>query len=139
MNGFSYTGIEIINSEDIVIKKKRKVKKEVDYNYLLKNTIIATSSVVLDRKYVNDISMPLLRSGQDYATWLSILRNGIIAIGIDKPLVKYRQTNNSLSKNKFKSVKQVWFIQKKYEKIGFFKRIINTILFVFNATVKKIF
>lgn len=135
---FSYTGIEIINEKGVIIKKKRKVKRFVTYKYLLKNTVIATSSVLIDNSKIKDIRMPNLRSGQDYATWLKILRNDIIAIGLDLPLVQYRISPKSLSSNKFKSIKQVWSIQRDYENIIFIKRLINLVAFIFYAVKKKI-
>lgn len=133
---FSYTAIEMIDEDDKIIKEKRKIKTECNYKYLLKNTIIATSSVVIDRNVVGDFKMPLRRGGQDYATWLMLLRNDIIAYGIDEALVKYRISNNSLSSNKFKSIKQVWDIQTKDEKIRKDKVLINITCFIFNAFKK---
>jgi teichuronic acid biosynthesis glycosyltransferase TuaG len=136
---FSYTAIEMIDNDDNLIKGKRKIKTKCDYKYLLHNTIIATSSVVIDRNVLRDFRMPLRRGGQDYATWLMLLRSGVIAHGVDEVLVRYRVSNNSLSSNKFKSIKQVWEIQTKDEKINKFKVIVNIICFLFNAFKKYFF
>lgn len=133
---FSYTAIEMIDEKGKIIKNKRSIKTTCNYNYLLHNTIIATSSVVIDRENLGDFRMPLRRGGQDYATWLMLLRNDIVAYGIDEALVKYRIVKNSLSSNKFKSIKQIWEIQTKEEKIKKPKVIINIICFIFNAFKK---
>ena len=82
--------------------------------------------------------MPLRRGGQDYATWLSLLRNGAVACGINEILVRYRVGSNSLSSNKFKSIKQVWEIQTKDEKIGKLQVLLNVCGFIVNA-LKKYF
>lgn len=50
--------------------------------------------------------MPLIRSGQDYATWLLLMRDGTNAYGINDVLVKYRKGRNSLSSNKVKNIKK---------------------------------
>lgn len=132
----SYTAIEMIDEHQNKIKNKREVREIIDYNFLLHNTMIATSSVIVDRKKTENFKMPLRRSGQDYATWLMLLHNGNKAYGINEALVKYRIRNNSLSSNKLKSIKQVFEIQVKEEKINIIKAGYNTLLFCINALKK---
>lgn len=115
---FSYAAIEMMDEEGNTIKRKRNLRETCDYKYLLHNTIIATSSVIVDRTVMGDFRMSLRRGGQDYATWLSLLRGGVVACGINETLVRYRVGRNSLSSNKFKSIKQVWEIQTQDEKIN---------------------
>ncbi len=135
----SYTAIEMINEYQDKIKSKREVREIIDYNFLLHNTMIATSSVIIDRKKTGNFKMPLRRLGQDYATWLMLLRNGSKAYGINEALVKYRIRDNSLSSNKLKSIKQVFEIQTKEEKINTIKAGYNTLLFCINALKKYYF
>lgn len=131
-----FTAIEMINENGEMIKGKRNIKNKINYNFLLKNTMIATSSVLIDREVVGNFQMPLIRSGQDYATWLKLMRDGLEAYGIDEVLVKYRVGRNSLSSNKLKSIKQVWSIQVNSEKINCFRATYNTFGFILNA-IKK--
>lgn len=133
---FSYAAIEMMDEEGKTIKGKRNLKETCDYKYLLHNTIIATSSVIVDRSMLGDFRMPLRRGGQDYATWLSLLRNGAVACGINETLVRYRVGSNSLSSNKFKSIKQVWEIQTQDEHINKIAAAFHVGCFGFNA-VKK--
>lgn len=135
---FSYTAIEMIDKDGKIVREKRAVKKNIDYKFLLKNTMIATSSVIIDRKYFGDFRMPLIRSGQDYATWLKLLRKGALACGINEVLVQYRVRSGSLSSNKLKSAKIVWQIQCRQEKINPICAAYNTGWFVWNA-LKKYF
>ena len=136
---FSYAAIEMIDQDGKVIKGKRNIKESCDYTYLLHNTIIATSSVMVNRKILGDFKMPLRRGGQDYATWLSLLRRGIVAYGINEVLVRYRVGSNSLSSNKFKSIKQVWEIQTQDEKINKFLAMLHVLCFSINALKKYLF
>ena len=115
---FCFTAIEMIDGDDNVIKRKRKVKEVIDYKFLLSNTMIPTSGVMVDRIIKGDFRMHLRRGGQDYATWLKLLRNGSIAYGIDEALVDYRIDGESLSRNKLKSIRQIWEIQTQDEGIG---------------------
>lgn len=133
---FSYAAIEMIDEDGKTIKGKRNLKESCDYKYLLHNTIIATSSVIVDRNVLGDFRMPLRRGGQDYATWLSLLRDGAVAYGINETLVRYRVGSNSLSSNKFKSIKQVWEIQTQDEHINKVTAAFHVGCFAFNATKK---
>jgi teichuronic acid biosynthesis glycosyltransferase TuaG len=133
---FSYTAIEMMDEKSETIKGKRNIKETCDYKYLLHNTIIATSSVVIDRTVLGDFRMPLRRGGQDYATWLMLLRDGAVACGINEALVRYRVARGSLSSNKFKSIKQVWEIQTQDEKINKFIAAFHVMCFCFNAFKK---
>ncbi len=137
-SSFSYTAIEMIDENGETIKRKRKIKETCSYKYLLHNTIIATSSVVIDRTVLGDFKMPLRRGGQDYATWLMLLRDGAVAQGINEALVRYRVASGSLSSNKFKSIKQVWEIQTQDEKINKVRAAFNVMCFILNA-LKKYF
>lgn len=114
---FCFTAIEMVDGEDKVIKSKRKIKEEIDYRFLLYNTMIPTSGVMIDRKVKGDFRMHLRRGGQDYATWLKLLRDGSKAYGIDEALVSYRIDSESLSSNKLKSIGQIWEIQTQDEGI----------------------
>ncbi len=136
---FAFTAIEMIDDEGNLVKKKRKVKVKVNYKFLLRNTMIPTSSVIIDRSKTGSFSMPLRRSGQDYATWLKLLRNGTVAYGINEALTRYRVGHKSLSSNKFKSIKQVWEIQTKDEHINKFSAFFNVMCFTFNALKKYLF
>ena len=133
---FSYAAIEMMDENGKTIKGKRNLKETCDYKYLLHNTIIATSSVIVDRTVLGDFKMPLRRGGQDYATWLSLLRGGAVACGINETLVRYRVGSNSLSSNKFKSIKQVWEIQTQDEKINKIVAGFHILCFCFNAFKK---
>ena len=134
--GFCFTAIEMIDGEDNILKSKRKVKEKIDYKFLLSNTMIPTSSVMIDRIIKGDFKMHIRRGGQDYATWLKLLRDGSFAYGIDEALVSYRISGNSLSSNKFDSIRQIWEIQTQDEKIGKFSVIFHIIKWCFNS-VKK--
>ena len=131
-----YTAIEMIDENDKLIKGKRNVLEKVDYKFLLKNTMLATSTIVIDRKLIGNFKMPLIKSGQDYATWLLLMRNGTNAHGINEVLVMYRKGRNSLSSNKMKNINQVWNIQTKNEKINPLSATYNSICYAFNALKK---
>lgn len=133
-----FTAIQMIDESGEIIKDICDVRDVVDYKFILKNTMIATSSVIIDRKLVGEFSMTLRRSGQDYSTWLKLMRDGSKAYGINEPLVKYRVRKNSLSSNKIKSIVQVFDIQTKDEGINLFSAIINVVFFILHGFKKRL-
>lgn len=134
---FSYTAIQMVDGDGKVVKTKRKVREQVDYKFLLRNTMIATSTVVIDRTKLGDFRMSLRRGGQDYATWLMLLKDGTVAYGIDEVLEDYRVGNrDSLAGKKSKSIRQVWEIQTQDEKIGKVPAAYNLCCFIVNAAKK---
>ena len=136
---FSYSAIEMIDCNGKVIKKKRNVKERASYSTLLKNTMIATSSVLVDRNCLGDFRFQDYEA-EDYATWLMLLRHCKIAFGINDALTQYRTNNkDSLSARKSKSLRQVWIVQRKQEKINPFCVAINVVLFALNAIKKHFF
>lgn len=133
---FCFAAIEMIDGDDNVIKGKRNIKDEVDYNFLLSNTIIPTSGVLIDREIKGDFRMHIRRGGQDYATWLKLLKDGSKAYGMNEALVKYRIDGKSLSSNKLKSIGQIWEIQTQDEEISKLKAAMNICKWVVNS-IKK--
>lgn len=133
---FVYAATQMIDLHDEKIGDYTPVPEWTDYNHLLKQTVIATSTVLLDMDRIGVFSMPLRRSGQDYATWLMLLRRIDKAYGINEPLTLYRISPKSLSSNKFKSIKQVYGIQTKDEGLNPLLAGYNTLCFCLYAFKK---
>lgn len=109
----SYTGYQRIgeNGEGL---RRVSVPEVMSYNALLKNTAIATSSVMLDRDIVGEVRF--FRQGhEDYALWLRIVRKNSRCFGLNEELLKYRVVEGSVSSGKIKSAIWVWRIYRKSE------------------------
>lgn len=135
-SAFSFTRIQMIDAEGKIVKADVPIPDKADYKYLLRHTVIATSTVVVNRRLTGDFSMPLRRGGQDYATWLQLLRTTGIAHGLNECLTSYRTGGQSLSSNKFKSIEQVYTIQTEDEHIGKLPAAFNTLCFCIYAFKK---
>lgn len=133
---FVYTATQMVDEDDKPLCAYTLVPEWTDYRHLLKRTVIATSTVLLDMEKVGDFSMPLRRSGQDYATWLMLLRRIDRAYGINEPLALYRISRNSLSSNKLKSIRQVFEIQTRNEGLNPVHAAWNTLFFCLYAFKK---
>lgn len=133
---FCYTGFERMDSYGKLLNVREPFQSTVTYRQLLRNTLIATSTVLLDRKQLGDFRMPLMRSGQDYATWLQLLRSSRTAFGLPDVLMRYRVVKNSLSSGKWKSIGQVWQVQTRLEHLPAVQAAFNTCCFCWNAFKK---
>lgn len=135
---FSFTSYSIIGEEGDVLKKEIKIPEKIDYEGLLKNTIIGCLTVMIDREKTGDFKMPLVRAGQDTATWLAILKKGFFAYGLQKPLAKYRIVKGSISHGKIKALKRTWNTYRNLENLSLPKSIYVFVFYVFNAIRKRI-
>lgn len=134
---FTYTKYERL-SEKGEVTGAPSFPQKLNYSGLLKNTAIACSTVIIDRKIIGDFRMPLVRKGQDTATWLKILRNHEYAFLIDEVLNQYRSREGSLSDNKISALKRTWNTYRNIEKLPLYKAIYYFSFYVWNAVKRRI-
>lgn len=104
-----YTGSSFIDSDGKRLDTILKVRKNIDYKELLKQNIISCSSVVVRKNIIEEHLFSLERNcHEDFACWLSILKDGGEAYGIDEPLLIYRLQEKSKSSNKIHSAIMNW-------------------------------
>lgn len=134
--GLCCTGSVVVDVTGTIENKIRRIPEKITYQLLLKNTVITTSSVVLDRQFIHHIQMPNQKTGEDYACWLGILHTGVKAVGINEPLLRYRVIDNSLSANKLTVFREIWYAQHIQEKIPWYQVMMNFVFFSWNAFKK---
>lgn len=132
-----YTSYDLIN-EDGEYRKTIHIPVKATYGTYLKRPITCTHSILLDSTVIDKklMIMPNIPRGQDGATWLQILKTGVTAYGLDESLAKYRRHSGSLSNNKLKAVKRMWYLYRKVEKLSLFYSYQCFVSYVFNA-IKK--
>jgi teichuronic acid biosynthesis glycosyltransferase TuaG len=135
---FSFTQYEIFKDYDPNYKKIVKVPMKLNYNQAIKWTIIGCLTVVYNVDKLGKFKMPDLKHGEDSFTWLSILKTGTIAYGIQETLAKYRKLKKSRSSNKLQSLKLQFFNYHKYLKINFYKSIWLTTVYSIRAFFKHL-
>lgn len=105
---FIFTGSSYINEEGYSYKGIFEVPEIVTYKKLRNQNVISCSSVLVKKKYFDNIKMEKDEMHEDYAVWLRMLKTGVIAYGINEPLFIYRISRNSKSGNKLKSIKMTY-------------------------------
>jgi teichuronic acid biosynthesis glycosyltransferase TuaG len=119
---FSYTSYDVVDSKNIFIKSK-KIPKKITFNDLLSNCDIGLSTVILDKKIINEeCKFPDLKTKEDYVLWLSISQK-IDLYGINLPLSKWRKLKDSLSANTLQKLVDGFSVYNKYMKFNYFKSI----------------
>lgn len=136
---FSYTDFAFINLSGELIKPSANIPLSLDYHGLLKNTAIACSTVMIDRKQIGNFHMPLVRKGQDTATWLMLMRKyQIKAYGLKKVLNFYRQVPGSISSNRFGALKRTWHTYHQIEELPLWEASYYFTQYVFHAIKRRL-
>lgn len=117
---FSFTSYEYVDENCARSGKKVIAKEKLTYKECMKNNIISTITVMFDLDKINKnlIYMPHLKYVEDTATWWNIMRNGYDAYGIKDIFSYYRRVPNSNSSNKLKTLKSLWYLYRKIEKLN---------------------
>lgn len=134
---FSFTSYEIIKSKGIY--KTIHVPKKLNYNQFMKNTIIGTSTVMINKDIIGDIRLVDVKKDHDSMTWAKILREGNLAYGLNESLSYYRKVKGSISNDKIKAAKIHWQNCRKIEKLSFIKCCYYFIFYILNAVKKHYF
>ena len=134
---FSHTTYQIVNYKEKIIGtiKARKILK---YKELLKSCDIGLSSVILKRNLLKNMKFPELKTKEDFVLWLALAKKSVNLAGLDKPLMFWRQTSNSLSGSTLQKLKDAFKVYYLYEKKNFFYSIFCVIRLSTYALFKKI-
>lgn len=103
-----FTGSAFMDADGQLINGYLHAPKEVNYRQLLKQNVLSNSSALVRKGlYAKHYA---IGDGmhEDFAIWLSILKEGKKAYGVDEPLLIYRIAKSSKSGNKVKAAKMNW-------------------------------
>ncbi|HGG9050788.1 glycosyltransferase family 2 protein [Enterobacter hormaechei] len=118
---FTFTAYELVDAQGIPLGKVVDLQGDnfsVNYSDMLKKkATLGCSTVMIKKNAFSDFSMPLIRTGQDYALWLKLLKSGKKAHLLNEILTRYRILPNSISRNKFKKSQRQWNIYREIENL----------------------
>jgi teichuronic acid biosynthesis glycosyltransferase TuaG len=126
-----------MNDQNKIIGKM-KIQKEMTYSSLLKSCDIGLSTVIIKTKYLKKNLFSKLKTKEDYALWLKLLRNNIKIEGMNQTLVTWRKSSFSLSANitqKFLDAFRLYYI---YEKFNFTKSLYLTLRLSIFYLIKRL-
>jgi teichuronic acid biosynthesis glycosyltransferase TuaG len=134
---FTFTEYTIMKENGEITDKKITIPERIDYKGMLKNTIIGCLTVVLNIEKLGRVELPNIRTRQDMALWLSILKRGYIAYGLKEQLAYYRKVEGSISSNKFKAAKMNWKVYREVEKLSLLNSTWCFVHYAYNAVKKR--
>jgi len=135
---FTYTNYIpfILKNNNKILKKEIVLPEFFNYEQFLCNTSIIMSSVILRKSIIGLKKFPKVKICEDYSFKCKILKKGIIATKINQNLTFYQISKNSLQSNNFRNVYWVWHINKKYNRLTFFKNL-KSLLFIIISSIKR--
>ena len=133
-NNFSltYTNYETFG------KKMKKIinPPKLDYSNFIRNTSIATSTMMVRRKEIKNIKFTNSKICEDYYFKCKLLKKVKSAYCLKKNLTKYRIRDKSLQSNNIRNFYWIWKINKDYNNLNFFENFIS-LFFISLNSIKK--
>jgi len=129
---FTYTNYETFGKK---IKKIYNPPK-LDYSNFIKNTSIATSTMMIKREEIKNIKFINSKICEDYYFKCKLLKKVKFAYCLKKILTKYRIRNESLQSSNIRNFYWIWKINKDYNNLNFFENFIS-LFFISLNSIKK--
>jgi len=133
-NNFSltYTNYETFG------KKMKKIinPPKLDYSNFIRNTSIATSTMMVRRKEIKNIKFTNTKICEDYFFKCKLLKKIKFAYCLKKNLTRYRIRDKSLQSNNIRNFYWIWKINKDYNNLNFFENFVS-LFFISLNSIKK--
>lgn len=117
-----YSNYEKMDEDGKRAKRIVKAPQTAGYKTLLKGNIIGNLTGIYDTKKVGKVPFQHIHH-EDYAMWLSILKQGFIARNTQTVTAIYRVRKQSVSSKKLSVLTWQWYIYREVEHLGFFSSI----------------
>lgn len=135
---FSYTSYDLIDENGQPLGKTIQATRDLNYQAYLRNTLIGCSTVMLDTEKTGKVTVPDFRTSEDTATWLNLLRRGVVAQALPKALTSYRIRVHSASSNKWKAATDLWRVYRRQERLSLPNALYSFTCYAFNAVKKRL-
>ena len=131
-----YASCGFIDDDGVLLDRIFDIPRSVDFKRLLKQNVITPSISMFDKELLLKYPFEADKVHEDFVAALKMLKfENIKAYGIVEPLVLYRLTTNSKSRNKFKSMIMTY---QSYKLLGLniFQRFFNLPFYIINGLKK---
>lgn len=132
----SHTSYFIINENNVKIGSQIAKHKQT-YSDLLNSCDIGLSSLMIEKNLFLKNKFTANKTKEDYASWLKIAKKMPI-YGLNKHLVLWRKTKNSLSSNTIQKLIDAFDIYYRKEKFDFMNSTYRVIVLSLNYFIKKL-
>ena len=130
---FTFTDYKILKDN----KKINTAKAPTFFNYdnFLRNTYIATSTIILSRKAIGKLNFPNIRLCEDYIFKCNLLKK-FTAFKLPKINMYYRIRKDSLQSQRLKVLYAVWRINKKFNNMSLLQNLLSLFFISLNSLKK---
>ena len=115
-----------------------KVKKEIKYEDLLMFNPIPLSTAAFDSDKFGMIKFRDIKLSEDWIFWLDLFKNKIRPFGINKNLMFYSITSNTLSSNKIRMIYRAWYIYRNYHRCSHLRAGLYLVGYILNGIKKRL-
>nr|WP_316928073.1 hypothetical protein [Gillisia marina] len=126
----TFSSYYLIDESGEMLNKKVEALPILSYQKLLKSNYVGNLTGIYSVEKLGKIYCPTLRKRQDWALWLTILKNIGSTKGMSTPLAKYRIRENSISNNKTALLKYNYLIYRKFLKYSKLKSLLRMGVFL---------
>ena len=102
----------------------------------LRNTSIATSTMMVKRKIIGKIKFTNTKICEDYFFKCKLLKKTKYAYCLNQYLTKYRIRKNSLQSNNLRNFYWIWRINRDFNKLNFFENL-NSLISISINSIRK--
>ncbi len=113
---FSFTGFRRITAGGERTGRYIAIPGSMSYRQFLKDTAIATSTVMIDQIATGPFRM-METHCHDTVLWLELLKRGIPAHGLNHDLMRYRVQPASWSRSKVNQAQWIWWTYRRIERL----------------------
>ena len=107
------------------------------YNTLMKNCDIGLSTVMISNNIKKDIKFADLKTQEDFALWLKLLKKGYKFKRCNQVLSNWRVTENSLSSNNIQKILDAFTLFYKIENKNFIYSVFSVLVLAYNKLKKQ--
>ena len=134
---FTYTNFQPFGSNN-KHKNLREVRptKYFTFEKFIKNTSIATSSMIIEKSLIGNIKFSKTKICEDYFFKCQVLQKANYAYCLSENLMQYRIRKDSLQSNILRNLYWIWYINRNYNRLGFFKNLLSVFCISVNS-IKK--
>ena len=129
---FSYTNYRTFGEKERNVNNPSKL----NYSKFLRNTSIATSTMMIKREIIGNIKFTNTKICEDFFFKCRLLKKVGHAFCLKQYLANYRIRKNSLQSNNFKNFYWIWKINKNYNKLNIIENFISLIFISINSFKK---
>lgn len=134
-NGLACSSTTYLTESNKILNSS-ELPKKLGLNELLQTNPISLPGVMVDLSVVGEFRFPEVHH-EDYALWLSLLKNNNYFICSQEKLVFVRRSTNSVSSNKFRAALWHMEVLSKYSNIKTGGRLILWGMYLLNTILKR--